>query len=175
MKSNNTKLILLVIILFVTGSLFHFLYNLSDQNILIGLIAPVNESIWEHTKMITIPYIIIFMTYYFINKNNIDINKWLFSLLISIIIGIILVPVLYYFYTESFGIDLVIIDILILLLTNILTVILFHRIYNNIKDTPPWYVSLLFLINIVFIYLIFTFNPPKLPIFIDKSTGYFGI
>lgn len=42
-------------ILFLTGSLLHFAYELSGKNILIALIAPVNESVWEHSKMVLWP------------------------------------------------------------------------------------------------------------------------
>lgn len=35
----------------VFGTLSHFLYDCSGQNLFIALFAPVNESIWEHMKL----------------------------------------------------------------------------------------------------------------------------
>ena len=39
----------------VTGSAWHFVYAWSGDNSLLGLVAPVNESVWEHTKLVAIP------------------------------------------------------------------------------------------------------------------------
>jgi hypothetical protein len=44
-------------ILFISllGSLIHFLYDLSGKSLLVGLIAPINESVWEHLKLPLVP------------------------------------------------------------------------------------------------------------------------
>lgn len=39
----------------VVGTLWHFVYDLSGRSWLVGLVAPVNESVWEHTKLVSIP------------------------------------------------------------------------------------------------------------------------
>lgn len=41
---------------FIAGSLLHFLYNLLP-NPLTALIVPVNESVWEHMKLLFWPYL----------------------------------------------------------------------------------------------------------------------
>ena len=38
-------------VLFLAGTLLHFLYGLSGEFFLVGLLAPVNESVWEHLKL----------------------------------------------------------------------------------------------------------------------------
>ena len=43
------------IILFFVGTLWHFLFNLSGHFPLVGAFAPVNESIWEHGKILLWP------------------------------------------------------------------------------------------------------------------------
>ena len=42
-------------ILFFWGALWHFLYSWSGNNILVGMIAPVNESVFEHLKLLFFP------------------------------------------------------------------------------------------------------------------------
>lgn len=37
--------------LIVVGSLLHGVYGLTGSNIVIGLLVPVNESVWEHFKL----------------------------------------------------------------------------------------------------------------------------
>ena len=44
--------------LLVVGSAWHFVYAASGGLALIGLVAPINESVWEHSKLIAIPLLI---------------------------------------------------------------------------------------------------------------------
>ena len=39
----------------VVGTAWHFVYAWSGQIALIGWIAPVSESVWEHTKLVAVP------------------------------------------------------------------------------------------------------------------------
>ena len=48
------------------GTLFHFLFELLGQNAFVGLFTPVNESVWEHLKLIYFPFIISMTVEYFI-------------------------------------------------------------------------------------------------------------
>lgn len=42
----------------VTGTLSHFFYQWSGENFLIGLVSPVNETVWEHLKLLFFPGLI---------------------------------------------------------------------------------------------------------------------
>lgn len=37
------------------GTLWHFVYEWSGKNFLVGLVAPVNESVFEHFKLLIVP------------------------------------------------------------------------------------------------------------------------
>ena len=37
------------------GTLMHYVYEWSGKNLFVGLFAPVNESVWEHLKLLVIP------------------------------------------------------------------------------------------------------------------------
>ena len=45
---------------FILGSICHFLYEFSDYNPFLALIVPVNESVWEHLKLVFFP--VLFLT-----------------------------------------------------------------------------------------------------------------
>lgn len=45
----------------ILGTLFHFVYDWSGQLWLVGLFAPVNESTWEHMKLLFVPMLIYIM------------------------------------------------------------------------------------------------------------------
>ncbi len=162
-------------ILFIIGSLFHFFYDFFNQNILIGLIAPVNESIWEHNKLIILPMVLYFVIYYFYNKNNINKNTWFLCLVISLIISTTLVPMLYYTYTESLGFESLIIDILILLFAIAFGQIISIYIYKIKIDNVNYLLSILIIIFFIVIYMIFTVYTPKLPIFYSENSESYGI
>lgn len=42
----------------ILGTLAHFFYEWSGENTFIGMFCPVNESVWEHLKLIYTPYLI---------------------------------------------------------------------------------------------------------------------
>jgi hypothetical protein len=44
-----------VAFLVVVGSAWHFAVVASGESAVVGLLAPVNESVWEHTKLIAVP------------------------------------------------------------------------------------------------------------------------
>lgn len=163
-------------VLFLIGSLVHFLYDFSSKNVIIGLFSSVNESVWEHLKMVLLPIILWWSIYYFTRgkKYNIDINKWFTSALISLIIAIISIPLMHYFYTNAFGIESVIIDITILLISILLGQLIALHYYNYGKGVNYILAMFIIVFNIgVFMY--FTFNPPHFPLFMDKKTGQYGI
>lgn len=165
-----------IIILFIIGSLLHSLYDICGKNLLFAFIAPVNESIFEHLKMVTLPLIAWWSIYYILNKNKNGINKdkWFTGLLISLITSIITIPLLFYFYTGAFGFESMVIDILILFLALLFGQLIglhFYRYFNGFK----WYISLGISLIIVLIFIYLTFNPISLPIFKDGVTGGYGI
>ena len=55
MHSSKRVMILAAIVVFVLGTLAHFVYDWSGQNSFIGLLTPVNESTWEHMKLLFFP------------------------------------------------------------------------------------------------------------------------
>ena len=59
MHSSKRVMILAAIVVFVLGTLAHFVYDWSGQNSFIGLLTPVNESTWEHMKLLFFPMLII--------------------------------------------------------------------------------------------------------------------
>ena len=78
-----------VFISFILAIIFHFIYGWVPNSV-ISVIAPVNESIWEHMKLIVTPSIIFSIFEYFIyKKKDIEFNNFILSYAISSILGII--------------------------------------------------------------------------------------
>ncbi|MEG0752534.1 MAG: DUF6512 family protein [Angelakisella sp.] len=152
--------------LFLIGSVMHFIYDLTGQRFLVGLVAPTNESVWEHLKMVVLPLILWWTLYYAARGSYYRIGKdrWYTAALVSLLTSLIVIPCVFYFYTEAFGVELLIVDILILLLALLCGQLLGFHFYHHFAGISWITVSIIFFL-IVGLFAWFTIYPPALPIF----------
>jgi len=153
-----------ILVLFVVGSLFHFLYSLTGECFIVGLFVPINESIFEHTKMVVLPIFIWWFIFYLFRKKDLFVNAWFTSALIAMISAIIAIPMLFYFYSQAFGIESLVIDILILLVSLAIGQILGLHYYRHGKGIE-YHFAIFLMIVIIILFAFFTINPPAFPIF----------
>ena len=167
--SPSEKWILLGIpAIFIIGSIFHFIYEWTGKNIIVGLISPIDESIFQHIKLIVIPIICWWTLYYYLKgkKDSISAEKWFAGALLSLLTAIILIPSIFYLYTGALGIESLIVDILILLIALIFSQLLGLHFYRYSKGFDTTIVLCAFVFLIV-LFAILTLYPPNFPIFID--------
>ena len=70
MKNIRKSIIICAVLVMVTGTLMHFAYDFFGNNRLVGMIAPVNESTWEHMKLIFFPGLIAQILLYYMYKGT---------------------------------------------------------------------------------------------------------
>ena len=118
--------------LFLIGGLLHFAYQLLGQNVVVGLFAPVNESVWEHTKMLPLPMIAWWTVYYavFGRAGAINADQWFTAALMALLTALLVMPMLFYFYTGAFGVELLWVDVLILLVALVAGQLLGLHVYR---------------------------------------------
>ncbi len=78
-----------VVFLFLLSFLWHFMYDWFPNNIF-ALVFPVNESIWEHMKIIY--YCLLLgsvLEFYLCKKNNIKINNFYIEAMVKSLLGVI--------------------------------------------------------------------------------------
>lgn len=162
-------------ILFIIGSVMHFMYNIFGENPFVGLFAPINESIWEHSKMVLWPVILWWLLYYCFRgkRYQIDKNKWFTSALVALMTSLITMPLLYYFYTGAFGVELLWVDISILLFAVLFGQLLGLHTYRYGKGVNANFILVIFVL-VVLLFMLFTYFPPHLPLFQDGVTGDYG-
>lgn len=160
--------------LFVIGSVMHFVYKLSGNSRIVALIAPVNESIFEHSKLLLFPITIVWLFYYFINKSNINSDNYFFAMLINIIISIIAMFSFYYTYKGIIGNSYLWIDILDLLISLVISQLVANHVYVY-SSSISQYVSISFIMLIYLVYFYLTYKPLKIPLFFDKKSKSYGI
>lgn len=163
-------------IIFVMSACMHSIYDLTKKNVIVGAFAPVNESIWEHLKLVPIPMIIWWVVYYLIKdkEHNINKNRWFTSAAISLIITIRTIPSAYYLYTGALGMESVMADIGILfwaIFAGQTLALWYYTYYKGVNS----YLSIAVLIIVIVVFAVCTFYPLELPIFMDNSTNHYGI
>lgn len=157
-------------LLFIIGSIFHFLYDIFWESPVIGLIAPVNESIWEHSKLVLWPVILWWSLYYGFRgkRDQLDKRKWFSGALTALVVSLAAMPLLYYFYTGAFGVELLWVDILILLLAVLCGQLLGLHAYRRGTGIDPKYSLIVFSV-LVLLFMVLTFLPPQMPLFRDNA------
>ena len=81
----------------VLGTFLHFLFDLAGGSLPAALVSAVNESIWEHMKLLFYPMVIFAAVEFRFAKPLPDSFWWI--KLTGILAGLGLIPVLYYCYT----------------------------------------------------------------------------
>lgn len=159
----------------VLGTLAHFFYEWSGNNIIVGLFSPVNESVWEHLKLIFFPYLIWSIAEFFCAKDK-KINLF-FSKLCGIIAGMLLIVFIYYTYTGATGNESMIADIASFFIGTAAAYLTSYAIMKNCryKGKAVEIVSFIILLLILGIFILFTFSPPMIPLFEDSVTKTYGI
>ena len=157
------------------GTLLHFLFDWSGQIPLVGAVSAVNESVWEHMKLLFFPMLIAALAQRpFLGVQRRDF--WCVKF-IGIILGLLLIPMLYYAYTGALGIHLTWVDISIFYVAAAAAYALETRLLlpEHRRPCPFEIPAALGIALLAFVFLFLTFFPPPLPIFQDPVTLGYGI
>lgn len=154
--------------IFILCSLFHFLYDLIPCFIT-SIFAPVNESIWEHLKMIfsaSIFYTLLSNFYY--KDKNVFFISYLRGMLAIIILLIIYLP-----FRALFG-EVMIATLIILFISIFLSEIILQKINKKHYKILNFISVFLILINFI-LFTYFTYYPIKTFLFYDTESKKYGI
>ena len=155
------------------GTLLHFLYDWTGGNILISPFSGVNESTWEHMKLLFLPlFLFALIQRPFFKEQE---NYWCVKLA-EILLGIALIPVLFYTYNGVFGESPDWINIAIFYISALLVYLFEWWAFkqDRLPCKPPL-LAFVFICLIGMLFVIFTFAPPQIPLFRDPIAGTYGI
>ena len=166
--------IISVFLMFVLSFPAHFMY-VWFPNFITSIFFPVNESVWEHMKIIYTSILMATIIEYFIYKyKNIKYNNLFVSIPITSVLGIIIYLLIYYPLNTILGHSLIL-SISILFFTYILCAIISYYILSLKKIKNEKYIGLVLIIISYILFAILTYMPPKLPIFYDTEKNIYGI
>lgn len=172
---NNKKVLFIeTITIFLSMFLFHNIYNWFP-NFLTASFFPVNESLFEHLKLMFTTQIIISLIIYLILKiKRIKFSNYLLGLLVSTIVTISLFFLIYLPIYNRFGENLFL-TMSIYLITLIIGNIIFYLISKRKHEFLLNLISLVIISIIAVILIYFTFNPLKNDFFFDSIEEIYGI
>ena len=157
------------------GNLLHFVYEWSGKNILVAAFSAVNESTWEHMKLLAVPWILWTVVQALVlRRSKVPV---LAGRAAGLLVGLVSIPLLYYGYTGVTGQNVSLVNILIFQLA----VLLAFGVSWYVQDrrwfhAPAWQIAGgLVLVSLAVLFVWWTYQTPTLPIFTDPTTGIRGI
>ena len=155
------------------GTILHFLYDWLGKAVWIAPFSGVNESTWEHMKLLFWPMFIYAILQSLLFKDRQDF--WCVKLR-GILCGLILIPVLFYTYNGVIGKSPDWLNIAIFFVSAAVAYIYEARLFKAGKTpckSPKSSIIILCIIALLFV--IFTFATPQIGIFKDPLSGSYGI
>lgn len=161
--------------IFILCFIFHFVYELLPCSIT-AIFFPVNESIWEHQKLIFTSVIFYgIIDYIILTKFKIKYNNFFISLFVSAITIIPIFLCLYLPFYYKIG-PKMFLNIGIMALAIIISQIISYHILKTKDDCHIG--NIVSIILIIISYIVFgylTYNPPKEELFFDTKDEKYGI
>ena len=157
----------------VGGTLLHFLYDLLGGAEWIAPFSGVNESTWEHMKLLFWPMFIYAIVQSFFFRDREDF--WCVKLR-GILLGLALIPIIFYTYNGAIGKSPDWINIAIFFISAAAAYIYETRLFNSRKvKCKSSKLAFAVLCVIALLFAVFTFRTPEIGIFLDPLTGTYGI
>ena len=157
----------------IVGTLLHFLYEWFGEAAWIAPFSGVNESTWEHMKLLFWSMFLFSIVQSFFFKDRKDF--WYVKLK-GILRGLALIPIIFYTYNGAIGKSPSWFNIAIFFITTAIVYIYETKEFNRNKMkfiSPKLAIPLLSAIALLFV--AFTFKTPELEIFRDPVSGGYGI
>jgi len=155
------------------GTLLHFLYEWLGEAVWIAPFSGVNESTWEHMKLLFWPMLVFAIVQSFSFRDRTDF--WGIKLR-GILLGLSLIPILFYTYNGAFGKSPDWLNIAFFFVSAAAAYICEARLFRSERMySPSKKISLAILIAIALLFVLFTFKTPEIALFKDPLTGTYGV
>ncbi len=168
MEFKTLKLIS-IFLTFILCFPFHFMYEIFP-NTLFSIMFPVNESIWEHMKMLFSATLFTGIIECLLIKNNNKFSNLFITSLLSIPIFLALYLPLYKIFNEN-----VFINISVLIVTIIITQIISYIILKSSNKDSMMGINIIGIILVYILFGILTYYPLQNEIFYDNYNNKYGI
>ena len=155
------------------GNLLHFVYDWTGQAGWAAYLSAVNESTWEHMKLLAVPWLVWTVV-------TIAVNRCAASALpraIGLLAGLAAIPALFYTYTGILGKSIDVVNILIFQAAVLLAYFVSVSLQKSarLSSVPFQILGILLHLLAALAFLFFTSFPPSLPLFVAPTNGPRGL
>lgn len=158
----------------ILGVTLHYVYPLSGGSPVVGLLAPVNESVWEHLKL-GYTALILFSAFEYPRLRE-RVNNYFAARLLGVIALELTVLAIFYGYTLMTRRHVVWVDIMSYVAG---VAVCQGMAWRLLRRKPLWagsgVLAAVLLIALGVIFAVFTFHPPHTGLFMDHNTYTYGI
>lgn len=151
------------------GTLSHFLYEWTGNNFLAGFLVPVNESTWEHMKLLFFPMLL--YSFFMMRKLKRNDRCIVSALFTGILVGTLLIPVIFYTYTGILGYNLFIFDLLTFALSVIAAFFVTYRLSSSCRMQKYCILLCSFIFILTICFFVFTYCHPSIGLFAVPYSG----
>ena len=163
-----------ILIIFGLSFLTHFVYKIIPID-LFAIFFPVNESIFEHMKMIYTTFLIDgIILYIFFKKKNIKSNNFFSSLFLSSIVSIVSFLIIWLPIYYRIG-ENMIITLIVLFVSICFSQIISYYIFSLENNKALNYMAFGFTILFIILFAYFTYYPLHNDFFFDSINEKYGI
>ena len=155
---SRKKWLLLYLFVAIVGTLWHFVHNLTGENRFVGYFFPINESTWEHMKLVYFPMLLCMAV--FVRKFDVH---WLLGNLI----GTWLIPVIFYTYNGILGFGVMALDIINFYVSVLAAFVFVYKTLNAKWSTAACMAIRIGYIAQGILFIACTYNPLTLGIFAE--------
>lgn len=157
----------------ILGVILHFLFDWTGGNVAAAPFSAVNESTFEHMKLLFFPMLIFSFTENYFIGGEYE-SFWCIKLK-GIVYSVLLIPVLFYTINGVFGKTPDWVNIGIFFASAAFGFLYETKLFkeNSIHCQLPT-VAFFTLIFIALLFVLFTFKTPGIPLFKDPITGTYG-
>ena len=167
--------IIVIIFCIILGTLLHFTYDWSGKNQFIGAFSSVNESVWEHLKLVFYPMVLAALIEYIFVKNIT--NNYLEAKTIGIFGAMSFIVIVFFTYTGILGTNLFVIDILTFWASIVIGEGISYKLMKreNESTLTSKILATVILVFLLISFIICTFCPPQVNLFKSPNNGKYGI
>lgn len=158
----------------VIGTILHFAYDWSGHNRFVGILSPVNESTWEHLKLLFTPMLLYSIVEYLVIGKKY--SNFIPAKLFGMLFGMFVIVDVFYTYTGIIGNHFLLADILTFLLGVAAAYIHGWKIIQSADMGTQCHCADIVLILVLAAgFATFTFSPPHIGLFLDPVSRQYGI
>ncbi len=152
-----------ILITIVTGIFAHFIYEFSGKNPVTALIAPINESVWEHLKLLFFPFLLTSLTEYYLRRPAPA--PFFAARFVGVWTGMFSIVFLYYGYSGMIGRNFTPADIFLFIFGVVISYYASVKFSKRLRFQEPLTIFLCWAFSAL-LFFIFTCFPPELPLFL---------